>query len=188
MKVQILGGHGGVTVGAAATSFLIDDHLLIDAGSVATAIPIEQQVKIDNILISHSHLDHVKDLAFLCDNCFGLRPAPFQVWSHQTVVDTIKRHIFNDTLWPDFTVLPSANKPTIHFNALTPEQTVTIGRYQVTPVKVNHPNDAMGYIVEKDNTAVLFTLDTATTERIWEVAKGFNNIKAQSYAACGHFE
>jgi len=178
MKVQILGGHGGVTVGASATSFLIDDQLLIDAGSVATTIPIDAQAKIDHILISHSHLDHVKDLAFLCDNCFGLRTSPFQVWSHATVVEIIKRHIFNDTLWPDFTVLPSATKPTIVFNPLTPEKMVKIGAYQVTPVKVQHPNDAMGYIVEKDGTAVLFTLDTATTERIWEVAKQFKNIKA----------
>lgn len=178
MRVKILGGHGGVTVSSAATSFLIDDQLLIDAGSVATTLPIEDQAKIDNILISHSHLDHIKDLAFLCDNCFGLRPSAFQVWSHETVIGIIKQHLFNDTVWPDFTVLPSAAKPTIHFNALTPEQTVTIGGYQVTPVKVKHPNDAMGYIVEKDTTAILFTLDTTSTDKIWEVARRFPNIKA----------
>lgn len=178
MKIKILGGHGGVTVGASATSFLIDDCLLIDAGSVATTISIEQQSKVDNILISHSHLDHIKDLAFLCDNCFGLRERPFQVWTHPTVVKIIKTHLFNDTVWPDFSVLPNADRPTIKFNAIDPEETLRIGEYTVTPVKVKHPNDAMGYIVERGDVAVLFTLDTAATERIWEVAKRFPHIKA----------
>ena len=178
MKVKILGGHGGVTVGASATSFLIDGKLLIDAGSVATTIPLSEQAEIENILISHSHLDHIKDLAFLCDNCFGIKPVPFQVWTHETVKNIIKEHLFNNTIWPDFTVLPTAEKPTIRFNSIKPEETISIGNYRVTPVKVNHPNDAMGYIVESGDKAILFTLDTATTERIWEVAKKFPNIKA----------
>lgn len=178
MKVQILGGHGGVTVGASATSFLIDGQLLIDAGSVATTLPIERQSKIDHILISHSHLDHIKDLAFLCDNCFGQRSSPFQVWTHETVVGIIKQHLFNDTVWPDFTRLPTQERPTIRFNALRPEHTVSVGGYEITPVKVQHPNDAMGYIIAKGGMSILFTLDTATTDRIWEVAQRFPHIKA----------
>jgi len=71
MKIKILGGHGGLARGFSTTSFLIDDELLIDAGSVASTLSVEEQSKINHILISHSHLDHIKDLAFICDNCFG---------------------------------------------------------------------------------------------------------------------
>ena len=178
MKVKILGGHGGVTIGFQATSYLIDDKLLIDAGSVASTLSIEKQSHIDNILISHPHLDHIKDLAFLCDNCFGMRPTPFQVWSHPTVLGLIKAHLFNDTIWPDFSALPTPQNPTISFHALEPETTVEIGGYKVTPVPVQHPSDAMGYIVEKDGRSLLFTLDTAATERIWQRAKDFPTLKA----------
>jgi cAMP phosphodiesterase len=178
MKVKILGGHGGITIGAQATSFLIDDKLLIDAGSVASTISIERQSHIDDILISHPHLDHIKDLAFLCDNCFGMRSTPFQVWTHETVKGMIKTHLFNDSIWPDFSVLPNKEKPTIVFNALEPEVTRDIGGYKVTPVPVQHPSDAMGYIIEREGKALLFTLDTAVTERIWQKAHEYPALKA----------
>ena len=74
-------GGGGLAPGFRNTSYLIDGKLLIDAGSAASGLRIEEQVSIDNILISHSHLDHISDLAFMCDNCFGMKPGPFNVYS-----------------------------------------------------------------------------------------------------------
>ena len=64
MMVRIVGGHGGVSPGFRATSYLVDGKLLIDAGAVASGMTIDEQVLIDNILISHSHLDHICELAF----------------------------------------------------------------------------------------------------------------------------
>jgi cAMP phosphodiesterase len=178
MKLRILGGHGGVTRGHAATSFLIDDSLLLDAGSVAETLSIEEQSNINHILISHSHLDHIKDLAFLCDNCFGMKKIPFQVYTHQTVINIIMAHLFNDAIWPDFTSLPNKENPTIQFHSLIPEKTISLGKYKITPVKVQHPNDAMGYIIDDGVGAILFTVDTGPTERIWELAKTVKNLKA----------
>lgn len=178
MKIQVLGGHGGLARGFQTTSYLIDDTLLVDAGAVAGTLSIEDQCRIDHILISHCHLDHIKDLAFLCDNCFGLRSAPFQVHTHHTVKQIIFDHLLNDVIWPDFSKIPSLEKPTIRINGIEPEHTFRAGGFEITPVPVNHPLDAMGFIIEKDNTAVLFTLDTASTTRIWEVASKFRNLKA----------
>ncbi|MBD64274.1 MAG: 3',5'-cyclic-nucleotide phosphodiesterase [Halobacteriovoraceae bacterium] len=178
MQVKIIGGHGGVTKNYNATSYLIDDALLIDAGSVASGLDIEDQLKIDHILISHAHLDHTKDLAFICDNCFGLKGKPFQVYSHKTVHKAIKDHLFNDTIWPDFSVLPTEKNPTIQFNEIDNEKEIILGDYKVVPVHVQHPGDAYGFIVEKGDVAILFTQDTAATDRIWEVGKKYKNLKA----------
>ena len=178
MRIQVLGGHGGLSRGFSATSFLINGELLIDAGAVASTLSVEEQTKIDHILVSHSHLDHIKDLAFICDNCIGMRKTPFQVYTHATVKRLLKQHFFNDFIWPDFTVLPNEKKPTIQINAIEPEVTFKIKNYSITPVKVQHPNDAMGYIIEHEGTTVLFTMDTASTERIWEIARGIKNLKA----------
>lgn len=178
MRIQVLGGHGGLARGFSATSFLIDHKLLIDAGSVASTLSVEDQAKIDHILISHSHLDHTKDLTFLCDNCFGMRSAPFKVYTHATVKSHIMAHLFNDTIWPDFTILPTKENPTMEINAINPEEVLEIGKYKITPVKVQHPNDAMGFIVDDGEGAVLFTVDTGPTERIWELAKNISNLKA----------
>lgn len=178
MKIQVLGGHGGLAHGAFTTSFLIDDKLLIDAGAVASTTTIRQQIQIENILISHCHLDHIKDLAFICDNCFGVRSKPFHVLTHDTVHKIIKAHLLNDIIWPDFSKLPTSENPTIRFTSLIEEVRVAIGDYFVTPVKVKHAYDAMGFIVEGKDSTVLFTLDTGPTEKIWEVAKAFPNLKA----------
>ncbi len=178
MMVRIIGGHGGISPGFRATSYLIDGKLLIDAGSVAEGINIEEQVRIDNILISHAHLDHIKDLAFLSDNCFGLRDNPFEVYAHETVRHAIMTHLMNDTIWPDFTCLPSPKKPTIRFHAIRPEIDLQLGDYTVTPVRVNHPTDALGFIVEKKGISIVFTQDTGPTDRIWELASKKENLKA----------
>jgi ribonuclease BN (tRNA processing enzyme) len=182
MQVKIIGGHGGVTRNYQATSYLIDESLLIDAGSVAAGLDMQAQLKIDHILLSHAHLDHTKDLAFICDNCFGLRDKPFEVYSHKNVHKAVKDHLFNDTIWPDFSVIPSKEKPTINFNDIEAEKVLTLGEYKVTPIHVNHPvfgnGEAYGFIIEKGDVAILFTQDTAATDRIWELGKGFKNLKA----------
>lgn len=178
MKIQVLGGHGGLARGFYTTSFLIDDTLLLDAGAVAGTLSIEEQCRIEHILISHCHLDHTKDIAFLCDNCFGLKSVPFQVHTHHTVKKIILDHLLNDIVWPDFSKLPNPEKPTIQFNGMDHEQKIRLGGFQVTSVPVKHPLDAMGFIIEKGDSAVLFTCDTASTERIWEVAGKYKNLKA----------
>lgn len=178
MKIQVLGGHGGLAQGALTTSYLIDDCLLLDAGAVAATTSVEQQKKIENILISHCHLDHIKDLAFICDNCFGARSKPFEVYSHETVHKMIKAHILNDIIWPDFSKLPTAEFPTIRFHSLASGEKRQIGSYQVTGVRVNHPLDAMGYLIEKDSSAVLFTQDTGPTDEIWTLAHKTKHLKA----------
>lgn len=178
MRIQILGGHGGQARGFSTTSFLINGELLIDAGAVASTLSVEEQSKIDHILISHSHLDHIKDLAFICDNCFGMRQVPFKVYTHATVKKILKTHLFNETIWPDFTILPNEKNPTMEIHAVEPEKTFSLKDYHITPVKVQHPNDAMGFIIEQGDSAVLFTVDTAATDRIWEKAREMKNLKA----------
>lgn len=178
MRIQVLGGHGGQAPGFSTTSFLINGELLIDAGAVASVLSVDEQTKIDHILISHSHLDHIKDLAFLCDNCFGLRKDPFEVYTHASVKKILKDHLFNETIWPDFTILPNEIHPTIRINAIEPEKTFSIEKYKITPILVQHPNDAMGFIIEDPSCAVLFTVDTAATERIWQKARDIKNLKA----------
>lgn len=177
MKIQVLGGHGGLARGFNTTSFLIDDVLLVDAGAVAGTLSVEEQCRIDHILISHCHLDHIKDLAFISDNCFGIKKSPFEVFTHSAVKKIIKDHLLNDLVWPDFTKLPSESKPTMRIHAIEPEMKIVIGNYEVTPVEVNHAHHAMGFIIEKDGVAVLLTSDTGATEKIWQIGKTFKNLK-----------
>jgi ribonuclease BN (tRNA processing enzyme) len=178
MMVKVVGGHGGVAPGFKATSYLIDGKICIDAGSCATGLLVDEQVLIDYILISHPHLDHIKDLAFIADNCFGMKGKPFEIYTNKDIVKAIKTHLLNDFIWPDFSKLPNKKNPTLRFNEMTFEQATMLGDYKVLPIPVNHPCSAMGFIVTKDGSSILFTQDTGPTEMIWEYAKKIENLKA----------
>jgi ribonuclease BN (tRNA processing enzyme) len=178
MLVRIIGGHGGVSPGFKATSYLIDGKLLIDAGSVASGIQIEEQSHIDYMLISHAHLDHISDLAFIADNCFGLKGRPFEVYANKPVKDAIKTNLLNDIIWPDFSVLPNKENPTLRFHDIIPEMSLILGDYRIMPIPVNHQGGALGFIVERKNASVVFTQDTGPTDKIWEYARKVKNLKA----------
>lgn len=178
MLVRIIGGHGGVSPGFRVTSYLVDNKLLIDAGSVAAWIQIRAQVMIDHILISHPHLDHIKDLAFMCDNCFGLKEKPFDVYTNIDVQNALTEHLMNDVIWPDFSKLPSKENPTLRYHTIELEKVIDLNGYKILPVAVNHFGGAMGFIVEKDDVTVLFTQDTGPTDRIWELGKKSKKLKA----------
>lgn len=178
MLVRIIGGHGGVSPGFKATSYLIDGKFLIDAGSVASGIHIDEQSLIDHIYISHSHLDHISDLAFLADNCFGMKDKPFEIYAHKVAKKSIMDHLLNDEIWPDFTKLPTSKNPTLRINEFDSEEILQLGQYKITPVKVNHPAGGHGLIVEGKNSSIVFTQDTGPTDRIWELAKSVKNLKA----------
>lgn len=178
MKVKIIGGHGGVSPECRATSYLIDDKLLIDAGSVASGLSISHQAQIENILISHSHLDHISDLAFLADNCFGMKDEPFKVWTCKEVEKNIMSHLFNDSIWPDFTKLPDQVNPTVKFFNIESGMSKDLGDYKVYAVEVNHFAGSLGFIVEKDGKSIIFTQDTGATDDIWLKAKELNNAVA----------
>ncbi|WP_412462497.1 MBL fold metallo-hydrolase [Halobacteriovorax sp. RT-2-6] len=178
MIVKVIGGHGGVSPQCRATSYLVDDKLLIDAGSVATGISVKEQINIDNILISHSHLDHISDLAFLADNCFGLKGDPFYIWTSNEVQTSIQKHLLNDEIWPDFTKLPTKDDPTLKFSNIENGETKKIGEYTVHAIKVNHFAGSLGFIIEKGDCAIIFTQDTGPTDAIWQKAKTIKNIKA----------
>lgn len=178
MLVRIIGGHGGVSPGFKATSYLIDGKLLLDAGSVASGIQIEEQSNIDHILISHAHLDHISDLAFLADNCFGLKGRPFEIYANSPVREAIKTHLLNDVIWPDFTKLPNSENPTLRIHDVKPEMQLVLGDYRIMPIPVNHSTGALGFIIERKNASVVFTQDTGPTDKIWEYAREVKNLKA----------
>lgn len=175
MLVRVIGGHGGVSPGFKTTSYLIDGRLLIDAGSVASGIHIDEQVLIDNILVSHSHLDHISDLAFMADNCFGLKGRPFEIHCNAPVRHTIMKHLLNNEIWPDFTALPTKDNPTLRFNEVELEKVFQLGDYKIIAVPVNHQGGAVGFIIEKDDKAILFTQDTGPTDKIWDYAHKYKD-------------
>lgn len=120
MRVRVLGCHGGETPRHRTTSFLIDDRVTIDAGAVCRSLTLDEQARIDHMLISHSHMDHVKDLALLADQVIGRRKNPVVLHCGPETAETLRSSYFNNYLWPDFTCIPSPAAPVMRIDVRGP--------------------------------------------------------------------
>jgi ribonuclease BN (tRNA processing enzyme) len=176
-QIRVLGCSGSLAQGHRTTAFLLDDDVLIDAGTGVGDLTLDELGRIDHILLSHSHLDHVLGVPLLADSVmrrrFG-RP-PIQVHALPETLAVLRRHLFNDQLWPDFTRLPHAEKPVLALHELQVGQTLTLGarqrRIQVLPAL--HTVPAVGYAVHAAGGAWVYTGDTGPNPALWEALRGF---------------
>lgn len=181
MELRILGCHGGETPKHRTSSFLLDDTLAIDAGAITSMLSLEEQHRVETVLVSHAHLDHVRDLATLADNRCQQGGSPLVVVGIPETIAALKRHFFNNLIWPDFSKIPlqgRGERMTVVFEELTPERPLRVGGYEVRGVLVDHSIDACGFIVRSGDEAIAYSGDTGPTERFWEVLKDEPKLRA----------
>lgn len=170
MKVEILPS----TVGEPSprqfcNGAVVNDVVAVDAGTLGLLWPIERQVQIQHVILSHSHLDHIASLPLFLDNVYHEGPECPTVWGSTATLETLRRHVFNDRLWPDFVRLSEEETPFLRLQTLHSEQPVRLGELTVTPVLLDHVIPTFGYVVQDGNCAVAFVSDTGPTQRVWEV-------------------
>ncbi|MDX8390058.1 MAG: 3',5'-cyclic-nucleotide phosphodiesterase [Mariprofundaceae bacterium] len=183
MRVKVLGCYGGQLLGFHLTSFLINDSILLDAGSPTEALTLHDQQKIKHIFISHTHLDHIKDIAFMADNrslkrlSESVENRTIVIHSLKENLETLKEHFLNDKVWPDFTLIPNSDDPILKLQEIRPEEPSEVDGVTITPIEVNHPVPCTGFLLEEKGVQFIYTADTGKTDRIWEVANAQPNLK-----------
>ncbi len=178
MRIRVLGAHGGASPRHRQTSFLLNDDVCLDAGAVAEALALEEQARVRAIVLTHAHLDHVASLPFLLENVFGRAASPVAVAAPAEVIASLRRHVFNDELWPDFARLAGSAVPGVTFRTLPAGEPSSVGDLTVTPVPVTHVVPAFGYLVSDGTGTVAFSGDTGPTEVLWEEARKARNLRA----------
>ena len=170
MRLQILGCAGAELPKHNMPGFLIDRTILLDAGTIGMALDYQDQMAIEDIFITHAHLDHIKAIPFFADNMVTRESEKtVSIYSDSEVIEILKQNLFNGLVWPDFTKIPSPEKPAIKFVPMKAQTTVRLGKHQVTAYHVNHTTPAVGYLVEsEDGKRIIYTGDTGPTERIWQ--------------------
>lgn len=68
MQVRVLGCSGAIARDARTTSFLLDDRILIDAGTGVGDLTLEEMLRIEHVFLTHSHLDHIAALPLMIDS------------------------------------------------------------------------------------------------------------------------
>jgi cAMP phosphodiesterase len=178
MKLRVLGCYGTELLNYSATSFLVNETVLVDAGTIASVLTMEEQLKIRSVLISHSHLDHIKGLFFLADNLAEPFSTSVNIYSTAGILEILKAHYFNDLLSPDFTSIPDEKNPILKLNPIVPGETFEINGLKVKAFKANHVVESVGYKVQDAHGAILYSGDTGATPWIWREAREQKGLKA----------
>lgn len=178
MKLSVLGCDGGRGLGYDNTTLMFNDHVLIDAGTIQSELNLEDALKITDIFITHSHLDHLLDLPFLLDATFGKRSEPLRLHGTKETLDAMMTHIFNDKIWPDFSKLPVNGSGQFTLNYIKSGEVYKINGLAFMPFDVDHTVPTVGYKVFDDESTLVFSGDTGPVDSIWEVANASDNLKA----------
>jgi len=171
MPIRVLGCSGSIAAGCRTTAFLLDDDILIDAGTGVGDLTLDELARVDHILLSHSHLDHVLGVPLLADSVMRCRSAerpPITVHALPATLDTLRRHIFNGAIWPDFTRLPSAEHPVLELVPFAIGDVLKLGSKRVEVITALHTVPACGFAVDGGEAGYwVYTGDTGPNPQLW---------------------
>lgn len=156
---------------------LADHDVLIDAGTGVGDLSLTELSLVDHIFVTHSHLDHIATIPFIADTVGGMRNNPITVYAIPATLEIMRNHIFNWSVWPDFSQVPSADKPFMRYQPISVGETVVIRGRRITALPANHTVPAVGYHVDSGSASLLFTGDTGTNDELWRIANRIENLR-----------
>ena len=171
MKLRVLGCSGGSAQDLYTSAYLIDNDILLDAGTGVSRLSLAEMRQLSHIFITHSHMDHILNIPLLVDTLYTYlqdRSSSLSVYARPETLNMLKKHIFNWQIWPDFTELPSPASPVLKLISMAPGDIVEIAGRQLEMVAVNHVVPAAGYIVRSGNKVLAYSGDTTTTDELWQ--------------------
>ena len=177
MKLRILGCSGGISGDLRTTSMLLDDDVLIDAGTGVGDLSIAELARIDHVFVTHSHLDHVTSIPFMVDSVGWMRDKPVTVHAIEPTLEILRQHLFNWKIWPDFTQIPDAQAPFLRYQSIALGKTVEINGRRITPLPANHVVPAVGFQLDSGRASLAFTGDTTTNDPLWVEVNKIENLR-----------
>lgn len=177
MKLRILGCSGGIGGNLRTTSILLDQDVLIDAGTGVGDLSIDELSRIDHVFLTHSHLDHVTSIPFLVDTVGWIRKKPITVHAIEPTLEILRQHLFNWKLWPDFTQIPCEGEPFLRYKVVELGKTVDLNGRKLTPLPANHVVPAVGYRIDSGRASLVFTGDTTTNDPLWQEVNQIDNLR-----------
>lgn len=168
MELQVLGCSGGVGNGLRTTTLMIDNDILIDAGTGVGDLTLEQMAGIRHIFLTHSHLDHITSIPLLVDSVFEHLDEPIVIHALEETIAALRTHIFNNVIWPDFAALPHPDRPVLRYQPMQPGEIRQVREIDFEMVSVNHAVPGVGYVVQNGRGIFAFSGDTTTNDTFWE--------------------
>ena len=160
MNIRILGAHALESTTTQFVSILVDGVLALDAGGLTQKLSLQEQEKIKAVLLTHSHADHIEGLAGLAMHAF-LSNITIEVYAIADTITALTTHVFNSVIHPNFTRMPSPDKPALRFHTIKPNTTQNINDYSIFAFPVRHSVPSVGYqVTDQEGKSILYTGDT----------------------------
>jgi ribonuclease BN (tRNA processing enzyme) len=174
MKIRVLGCSGAIAKGCRTTSFLIDNDLLVDAGTGVGDLSLDEMLAVENVLLTHAHLDHVAALPLMLDAIAARRTHPVCIHALPGTIEALKTHIFNNVIWPDFSQLPTPQAPFLRFQTIEVGQILRLGGKQIEVLSAVHTVPAVGFAIAAEQAHWVFTGDTGPNPQLWTRLNAMN--------------
>ena len=172
MRVRVLGCSGAIARDCKTTSFLVDQDVLIDAGTGVGDLTREEMLRVQDVFLTHAHLDHIACLPLMVDTIAAARAGqPLRVHALPETIAALRQHLFNDLIWPDFTRLPSAESPLVTFHPLEPGATRQVQGRAIEALPAEHSVPAVGYAARGADAKApwwVFSGDTERNPAFWQ--------------------
>jgi ribonuclease BN (tRNA processing enzyme) len=177
MRIRVLGCNGSITGNLRTTCYQVDDDVLIDAGTGAGDLSLQQAIGIETVFLTHAHLDHSCMLPMLADAAGNFRARPLTVYALAETISAIRRNILNGEIWPDYASLPSPEQPYIRFKPIGPGETVELNRRKITALPSRHAVPCAAYQLDSGAASLVYSGDTTYCEEFWQALNGIANLK-----------
>lgn len=161
-NITILGAYGTKGFDHGTTSYSINQHHVLDAGNLLHGLK-EKAVAIEAIWISHSHLDHIVDIAYILDNYFDQRTSSLKLMGQAETLLAIQKHFLNDVIWPDFSKIKLllSDEMAVTYVPIKCDEVHRVDEAtEISLFKSDHTVPCCGFIVHKPQSALLITNDT----------------------------
>jgi len=177
IKLKILGCSGGIGGNFRTTSMLLDDDVLIDAGTGVGDLSVTELCMIDHVFVTHAHLDHIACIPFMVDSVGFMRDKPLTIHATAATLAVLQEHIFNWKIWPDFAEIPDKQNPYMRYQAMELGQTVNLNGRKITALPAHHVVPAVGYQIDSGAASLVHSGDTTTHDAFWEVVNQIANLR-----------
>jgi ribonuclease BN (tRNA processing enzyme) len=177
MRLEIFGSDGGIGEGLRTTAFLVDDDIMIDAGSGISEMPEATLQAIDHVFLTHAHVDHTALLPLMIDATWAKRGRPITLHAQEETLRDLKEHVFNWKIWPDFSQIPSPDNPALRFATVELGKSTQLDGRRITPVPANHTIPAVGYQLDSGDASLVFSGDTTCCDDLWKTVNRIDNLE-----------
>lgn len=148
-----------------------NELIILDAGT--GIFPLSQTLLAElpvtaNVLITHSHWDHIQGLPFFIPNFIPGNTLRLHGGFDPVSGKGIEQVMSVQLQYSYFPVREAEMKAHIEYVTLRPGETVQIGSARVTPVLLSHPVIDFGYRIECNGKSIFFTGDHEPPYNIYD--------------------